>query len=62
MPTEGAQVTRQRAPGLRLAFFYLLANLEGSDPQLLQLLLCRVVGRLHSLGLDRGVSQGDPQA
>jgi hypothetical protein len=38
-PNEGAQETRQRAPDLRLAFFNLLADLEGSGPQLLQLLL-----------------------
>jgi hypothetical protein len=46
MPTEGAEVTRYRAPSLRLAFVDLLAGLEGSGPQLLQLLLRRVVGRL----------------
>jgi hypothetical protein len=39
MPTEGAHATRQRAPGLRLTFFNLLADLEGGDLQLLQLLL-----------------------
>jgi hypothetical protein len=39
MPTEGTQATRQRAPGLRLAFFDRLAGLEGGGPQLFQLLL-----------------------
>jgi hypothetical protein len=33
MPTEGAQATRQRAPGLHLAFFNRLAGFEGSGPQ-----------------------------
>jgi hypothetical protein len=33
MPTEGAQATRQRAPGLRLALFNFLADLEGGGPQ-----------------------------
>jgi hypothetical protein len=51
MPAEGTQATRQRAPGLRLAFLNLLADLEGSGPRLLQLLLRGVVGHLHSLGL-----------
>jgi hypothetical protein len=62
MPTEGAQVTRQRAPGLHLTFFNRLAGLEGSGPQLFQLLLRGVVGRLHSLGLSGRVSQGVPRA
>jgi hypothetical protein len=39
VPTEGAEATRHRAPNLRLAFLDLLARLEGSGPQLLQLLL-----------------------
>jgi hypothetical protein len=56
MPTKGAQATRQRAPGLRLAFFNHLAGLEGSGLQLFQLLLRGVVGRLHSLGLSGRVS------
>jgi hypothetical protein len=38
VPAEGAQATRQRAPGLRLAFFNLLADLEGGSTQVLQLL------------------------
>jgi hypothetical protein len=39
VPTDGAQATRQRAPGLRLAFFNLLADLEGGSLQFLQILL-----------------------
>jgi hypothetical protein len=39
MLVEGAQATLQRGPGLRLAFFNLLADLEGGGPQLLHLLL-----------------------
>jgi hypothetical protein len=62
MPAEGAEATRHRAPSLRLAFLDLLAGLEGSSPQLLQLLLRGVVGRLHNLGLGCRVPQGDPQA
>jgi hypothetical protein len=38
MPPEGTQATRQRAPGLRLAFLDCLAGLEGGGPQLSQLL------------------------
>jgi hypothetical protein len=62
VPTEGALATRQRALGLRLAFFNLLADLEGGSPQLLQLLLRGVVGRLHSLVLGGRIPQGGPQA
>jgi hypothetical protein len=39
VPTEGAEATRHRAPGLRLAFLDLLARPEGGSPQLLQFLL-----------------------
>jgi hypothetical protein len=62
MPAEGAEATRHRSPSLRLAFLDLLAGLEGSGPQLLELLLQGVVGRLHSLSLGSRVPQGDPQA
>jgi hypothetical protein len=62
VPTKGTQATRRRAPGLRLAFFDRLAGLEGGGPQLFQLLLRGVVGRLHSLGLSGRVPQGGPQA
>jgi hypothetical protein len=55
-------VTRQRTPGLCLAFFDLLADLKGDGPQLLELLLRGVVGRLHSLGLGGRIPQGGPQA
>jgi hypothetical protein len=60
VPTEGAHATRQQAPGLCLAFFNLLADLEGGSPQLLQLLLRGVVGRLYSLGLGGRIPQGGP--
>jgi hypothetical protein len=62
MPAESTKATRHRAPSLCLAFLDLLAGLEGGNPQLLQLLLRGVVGRLHSLSLGRRVPQGDPQA
>jgi hypothetical protein len=62
MPAEGAEATRHRAPGLRLAFLDLLAGLEGGGLQLLQLLLRGIVGHLHSLSLGCRVPQGDPQA
>jgi hypothetical protein len=62
MPAKGAEVTRHRAPSLRLAFLDLLAVLEGSGPQLLQLQLRGVVSRLHSLSLGCRIPQGDPQA
>jgi hypothetical protein len=62
VPAEGAQATRQRAPDLRLTFFNLLMNLEDGSPQLLQLLLRGVVGRLHSLSLGGRIPQGGPQA
>jgi hypothetical protein len=51
VPAEGAEVTCQRAPGLCLALLDRLARLEGSGPQLFQLLLRGVVGRLDSLCL-----------
>jgi hypothetical protein len=53
MPTESTKVTRHRASSLHLAFLDLLARLEGGGPQLLQLLLRGVLGRLHSLSLGR---------
>jgi hypothetical protein len=53
MPTEGAEATQHRAPSLRLAFLDLQAHPEGGSPQLLQLLLRGVVGRLNSLCLGR---------
>jgi hypothetical protein len=53
VPTEGAEATRHRAPSLRLTLLDLLARLEGGGPQLLQLLLRGVVGRLDSLSLGR---------
>jgi hypothetical protein len=62
MPTVGEQATRQQTPGLRLAFFNFLADFEGGDPQLPQLLLRGVVGRLHRLGLGGRIPQGGPQA
>jgi hypothetical protein len=62
VPPEGAQVARQRAPGLRLALLDPLAGLEGGGLQCLQLLLRGVVGRLHCLGLGGHVPQGGPQA
>jgi hypothetical protein len=62
VPAESTQATRQRAPGLRLAFFNLLADLEGGSPQLLQLLLIGVVSRQHSLSLGGRIPQGGPQA
>jgi hypothetical protein len=39
-----------------------LAGLQGGGPQLLQLLLRGVVGRLHRLDLGGHVPQGGPQA
>jgi hypothetical protein len=36
---KGTKATRHRAPGLHVAHLDLLARLEGSGPQLLQLLL-----------------------
>jgi hypothetical protein len=62
VPTERAETARHRAPSLRLAFLDLPACLEGGGPQLLQVLLRGVVGRLDSLILGRRVSQGGPQA
>jgi hypothetical protein len=50
VPPEGAQVACQRAPSLRLALLDHLAGLEGDGLHLLQLLLRKVVGRLHHLG------------
>jgi hypothetical protein len=51
MPTEGVEATCHRAPGLHLALLDRLARLEGGGPQLFQLLLRGVVGRLDSLRL-----------
>jgi hypothetical protein len=62
MPTEGTQETRQRAPGLRLAFFDPLAGLEDGGLQLFQLLLRGVEGHLHHLSLSGCVPQSGPQA
>jgi hypothetical protein len=60
--TKGVEAARHRAPGLRLAFLDFLAGLEGGGSQLLQLLLCGVVGCLHSLSLGHRVPQGGLQA
>jgi hypothetical protein len=62
VPTEGVEAARHRAPSLRLAFLNLPTCLEGGGPQLLQLLLRGVVGRLDSLSLGPRVPQGGPQA
>jgi hypothetical protein len=62
MPTEGAKATRHRAPGLHVALLDVLARLVGGGPQLLQLLLRGVVGRLEGLCLGRQVPQSVPQA
>jgi hypothetical protein len=62
VPAEGAEATRHRAPDLHLAFLDPLARLEGSSPQLLQLLLRGVVGRLDSLRLGRRVPKSITQA
>jgi hypothetical protein len=51
VPSEGAEVTRHRAPDLHLAFLNPLTRLEGSGPQHLEFLLREVVGRLDSLRL-----------
>jgi hypothetical protein len=61
VPTEGAEASHHRAPGLHLAFLDLLAGLEGGGPQLLQLLLRGIVGCLHSLSLGRRVPHGGSQ-
>jgi hypothetical protein len=62
VPTEGTEAARHRAPNLRLAFLDLPACLEGGGPQLLQLLLRGVVGRLDSLRLGCRVPQRGLQA
>jgi hypothetical protein len=62
MPAEGVKTTRHRAPDLHVSLLDLLARLEGSDPQLLQLLLREVVGHLEGLCLGRQVPQTIPQA
>jgi hypothetical protein len=62
VPTEGAETALHRPPSLCLTFLNLPACLEGGGPQLLQLLLIGVVGRLNSLSLGRRVPQGGPQA
>jgi hypothetical protein len=51
VPAEGAKATCHRAPGLHLAFLDPVTRLEGGSPQLLQLLLRGVVGRLDDLRL-----------
>jgi hypothetical protein len=53
VPAQSVEMTRHRAPGLRLAFLNPLARLEGGDLQFLQLLLRRIVGRLDDLCLGR---------
>jgi hypothetical protein len=62
MPAEGAKATRHRAPDLHIALFDPLARLEGGGPQLLQLLLRGVVGRLEGPCLGRRVPRSVPQA
>jgi hypothetical protein len=61
VPTKGTEAARHRAPSLP-AFLDTLAFLKGGGPQLLQLLLGGVIGRLDSLSLGRRVPQGGPQA
>jgi hypothetical protein len=53
VPAKGTKATRHGAPGLHLAFLNPLAHLEGSGPQLFQLLLQGVLGRLDGLRLGR---------
>jgi hypothetical protein len=62
MPAQGPEATRHGAPGLRFALLHALARLEGRVPQLLQLLLGRVVGCLECLGLGRRRPKSRPQA
>jgi hypothetical protein len=62
VPAEGAEATRHRAPSLHFALLDPLARLEGGGPQLLQLLLRGVVGRLEGLCLGRRVPKSVPQA
>jgi hypothetical protein len=61
VPTKSVEAARHQTPGLRLALLDFLAGLEGGGPQLFQLLLRGVVGRLHSLSLGCRGSQGSPQ-
>jgi hypothetical protein len=62
VPAKSTQAARQRAPDSRFALLDLLAGLEGGGPQLLQLLLRGVVGRLQRLVLGGRVPQRGPQA
>jgi hypothetical protein len=62
VPAEGAEATCHRAPGLHLAFLDPLAHLEGGGPQLFQLLLGGVIGRLDGLPLGCRVPKSGPQA
>jgi hypothetical protein len=62
MPAQGAEATHHGALGLRLALLHALERLKGRGPQLLQLLLGRVVGRLERLGLGRRRPKSRPQA
>jgi hypothetical protein len=62
VPAEGAEATHHRAPVLHFALFDPLARLEGGGPQLLQLLLRGVVGRLEGLCLGRRVPKSVLQA
>jgi hypothetical protein len=62
VPAEGAEATCHRTPDLHLALLDPLARLKGGCPQLFQLLLRGVVGRLDSLRLGRRVPKSGPQA
>jgi hypothetical protein len=62
MPTEGVKATHHQAPGLHVTLLDILARFKGGGPQLLQLLLRGVVGRLEGLCLGRQVPQSVPQA
>jgi hypothetical protein len=53
VPAKGTEATCHRAPGLHLALLDPLACLECGGPQLFQLLLRGVVGRLDGLRLGR---------
>jgi hypothetical protein len=59
---KGTAATRHQAPGLHVALLDPLACLYGGGPQLLQLLLRGVVGRLEGLCLGRRVPKSVPQA
>jgi hypothetical protein len=53
MPAQSGEATCHRALDLHFAFLDALACLEGRGPQLFQLLLGGVVGRLDRLRLGR---------